>query len=219
MICPYQNYLFDLDGTLADSAPVIMNSLKQALAENKIGVDEHLINSDLMGPPLAEIIAKLNSGFSEEAIGKIVADFRRLHDANPVKGVVLYDGIKDVLQKLAEQNKNCFVVTNKPIFPTLRILETFGIQKYFTEIYTPDMITEKNLSKAEMIELLLRKHALPPKETLMIGDSLGDIAAGHKNQCRTFAVLWGYGKEKEKMKELAEYFGNKPKDILEIKEA
>lgn len=218
MASPYQNYLFDLDGTLVNSAPVIMNSLKYALAKNETCVDEHLINSDLMGPPLAEIIAKLNSGFSEEKIGKIVADFRRFHDANPTKDVVLYDGIKDVLQKLSEQNKKCFVVTNKPIYPTLLILDGFGIQKYFTEIYAPNMIPGKILSKAELIGLLLKKHNLNPKETLMIGDSLGDIEAGQKTQCQTFAVLWGYGKEKEKMKELADCFGNKPKDILEIKE-
>lgn len=200
----FDNYIFDLDGTLADTAPIILKNISKALAENNLKIDEALINSDIIGPPLPQIIAKLDAYCNEETVTKIIADFRRFYDANPSENVVLFDGIKDTLHKLVADGKKCFVATNKPVVPAEQVLEALDVKKYFTKIVGPNIIPGKFLSKTEMIRIIIDGYNLVPDKTLMIGDAFGDIKGAHEAGCKAAAAIWGYEKNKEKLSNLAD---------------
>lgn len=192
----YKNYIFDVDGTLADTAPAILQKLKKALVLNKAVINEERLNKDLIGPPLNEMIKILSPGADEKSIADIIAVFRS-YDAVPGTESPLFPGIKSLLKELRRQEKKCFIATNKPLVPTKKLLKDLEVIDFFDAVYCPDCQPQKRLHKAEMISEIIEKFALSPAHTVMVGDTVGDINAAKKAGCCALAVLWGYGKEQE----------------------
>lgn len=73
------------------------------------------------------------------------------------------------------------------------------------DIYTIDKCEGKYISKQEMIEAIIEKYSLEKSETIMIGDAPSDIKAAHKNGIKAVGVLWGYGRDKNVLKEISDF--------------
>lgn len=207
----YDNYIFDLDGTLIDTAPRILGCLQKSLQKFGLDTDKESFNNSLIGPKLYDILEVL--GVSEELKDMIVKDFRTTYNDDPCIDAKPFLGVIEYLQQLKKQNKKLFVATNKPYVPTLKLLERYFETK-FDDIITPDKFMGKNMNKAEMLGYLIEKYGLKLSDTVMFGDTLGDWMAAQKNGCKFVFFAGGYEGDKDKLAVGADKIFYKYKDLL-----
>jgi phosphoglycolate phosphatase len=186
------NVLFDLDGTLIDSAPAILATLRLVLAQHAVEpivpLDRHLI-----GAPLLPMLAKLVGATREEDVAGLAATFRDVYDTEGLASTVAYDGLREVLAALVTGGRGLYVVTNKRDVPTRRILELFDVARYFASIHALDTTSPPARNKIELVRHVISAHGLNAAECVMVGDTAEDAVAAHANALCFVAATYGYG--------------------------
>lgn len=191
-----RNYIFDLDGTLINSSNEVIDCMYRAFVEANYPVERAKLTSNLIGPPLKEIVQNIAPEIKDEnKILEITENFRRIYDNDENDISEIYEGVYEVLEKLKKNGCKLFLATFKPSAPTLRIVKQFKLN-YFEDVYTIDKF-DKHITKDEMISDILEKYALKKEETVMIGDALSDINAAKKAGVKAIGALWGYGDDKK----------------------
>ena len=189
-----KNIIFDLDGTLIDSAPSIFRCLNQALDEHKIDVSRNFDNS-LIGPPLNTVLERILGTKSTLAISPVLNSFKSFYDEEGFKLSSPYDGVVDLIDSLIDIGHNLFIATNKRIAPTRSIISYLGWNKYFCAVYGVDSISSANgnSSKSYLIGDLLIDQKIESFNSIYVGDRLEDQEAAEKNRLNTVTACWGYG--------------------------
>jgi phosphoglycolate phosphatase len=189
----YKNILFDLDGTLIDSAVGIVESFHYAYLRiyNKECI-HNLI--PLIGPPIDQVLTSLNGEVDPNAKNIFVDEFKKHYDIIGYKKTTLYNDVLDVLNILLEKKFKVFIATNKRMKPTILILDHLSIKKYFTEVYSLDFENIQFKNKTDLIAFILKSNTLTKSETLMIGDTIHDEIAANNNNIDFAWVEYGYGK-------------------------
>ncbi len=206
----FDNYIFDLDGTLVNSSEEVLLCFKKAFIAASYSIDESRLTSDVIGPPLRQIIATLAPELTdEEIISSIIKNFRAIYDYDENDISVLYDGIYDFVSGLKKEGKKLFIATFKPKIPTMRLVEKF-FPNVFDDIYTIDKFG-KQITKEEMIKDIISKYALDKSATVMIGDAASDVIAGKNAGVTAVGVLWGYGSDKTKLIQNADFVIDSPR--------
>lgn len=206
--------LFDLDGTLTDSAEGIMNCAEHAL--NVMGITEPDRSKLLrfIGPPLVDSFMDFY-GMNREDAMKAVAAYRERY---PVKGIFenrVYEGIPEALDLLKNGGKRLAVATSKPEVFALRILDYFDLAKYFEVVTGAELSGERN-AKAEVIDECLKRLGNPNKETvLMIGDRKHDVEGAKLCGVACAGVKFGYAEENELENAGADYVFDTPMQLAE----
>jgi len=201
----FDNFIFDLDGTLVDSSAEILMCLEKAFNECNVKFDKAKLTSDIMGPSLAEIVKLVIPTLNDsDVIQNIVIKYRALYDNDPDDKTQLYEGIIEWLSYLKSNKKKFFIATNKPKIPTMRLVQKLNID-FFNDIYTTDKYDCKKLTKYQMIKEIISKHSLVKEKTIMVGDILSDIDAAHKAGIQTIGALWGYSDNKNLLTEKSEF--------------
>ena len=193
----FQALIFDMDGTIANTVPTVLDCLKKALAETGAEFDAKKLTSTLIGPPLEQMVETLCPAESSRKRAEVVAVFRRFYDAAPEKGTELFNQIVPLLQTPARK----FIATNKPQKPALRLLDALEISPLFEAVLTSD----SGLSKAQMIAKIVAENGLNPEKTLMIGDAVSDMTAAHAAGVKSCAVVWGYEQDKDRLRQIADF--------------
>ena len=184
--------VFDLDGTLIDSRPVILDSLIYVLTKNNIKPKISLHNVRI-GPPLPVILQALSGESEKTKIESMVKDFKEYYDGKAYKETKPYENIVKSLLRLRECNIPCFVATNKRFDATKLIIEHLQWQKLFVNIYSLDKTSPPYPDKAAMLASLLKAHDLEAETTIYVGDTPEDGIAAKRNNMLFAAALWGYG--------------------------
>jgi phosphoglycolate phosphatase len=188
----YKNILFDLDGTLIDSAPGIEASFYIAyLKVYKTACPKNI--TTFIGPPIDQVLIAVNGETNLEIINCFVDAFKQHYDTEGYKKSKLYNDVELVLEVLLKNKLNVFIATNKREKPTKLILEYLSIGKYFNDIYCPDMEELKFKNKTDLIAHILKTNSLLFNETIMIGDTIHDGLAADKNKLDFALVEYGYG--------------------------
>jgi phosphoglycolate phosphatase len=211
-----KNIIFDFDGTLFDSRPEIINTIKKAFETNCLDYDPGALEKLRIGPPLRDILAELAGKANAGQLDKLIASFRLIYDNSAFDATLPYPGCMETLDKLLKKNINLFIATNKPGLCTGRIIEKHGLRHYFKEIVNIDSIAERRLSKYEMLELLIDRFDMVRAETLMIGDTARDIEAACKSGIKSSIAAYGYGDLDVSVKQKALFVMHKFCDILEF---
>lgn len=190
-----KNILFDLDGTLTESAPGITNSLKHA--QEKLGMPvsttEELLK--FVGPPLVPMFQS-EWGLDEAGAHQAVEYYREYFTEKGLFENAVYPGVTEMLETLKASGAKLYVATSKPEPLTQRILDHFDLMQYF-EGMAGALMDETRTTKAEVIAYALEHFGLDPAETLMVGDRSHDVEGAAENGIPCVGVLYGYGSDTE----------------------
>ena len=188
----YRNILFDLDGTLIDSAPGIEASFYIAYLKVYNKECPQIITT-FIGPPIDQVLKAVNGETNLEITNRFVDAFKQHYDNEGYKKSKLYDDVESVLEVLLKNRLNIFIATNKRVKPTKLILDYLSISKYFSDIYCPDILESKFKNKTDLIAHILKTNSLSLSETIMIGDTIHDGLAADENKLDFALVEYGYG--------------------------
>jgi phosphoglycolate phosphatase len=212
--------LFDLDGTLSDSAPGIWGSARYAFDRLSAARGQLFpLPSDaelrwMIGPPLRDSFARLAGPEHVEALLGFYLE--RYSDVGAFENNV-YQGVPETLDTLAGTGARLFVATSKNQHSAERILAHFGLASRFVAIHGAR--NDGSLAdKTELIADLIVKHALAPDETgvAMIGDRKFDMIGARNNGLRAIGALWGYGDREELEAAGAHATAERPADVTKL---
>jgi phosphoglycolate phosphatase len=189
--------LFDLDGTLTDPAEGITQSIRHALRILGLLTPP---NSDLVryiGPPLRNTFAQLlgrNPGDAQ--VERAIGLYRERFSSVGLFENRLYPGVPEMLESLLEAGFGLYVATSKPQAFAVSICEHFGLHRYLSGIYGPELKGWFD-DKGDLLAHLLSEEGIPAKDALMVGDREHDIMAAQKNGILSAGVTYGYGTREE----------------------
>jgi phosphoglycolate phosphatase len=189
------HFIFDLDGTLVDSAESIRRALIESCTINKI--EPTIPISEIkIGPPLDEILWSISPYEESSRHALLKETFVELYDRKFCTECILYPGTIDAISQ-ASVNMDLFLVTNKRIIPTIKILRHHNMLKYFKAIIGCDSVENNGLPKGKSISHLINEYGLSKSNCTYFGDTKGDAVACHEAGIDFFYVSWGYGDIRE----------------------
>lgn len=207
----YTAILFDLDGTLTDSADGIVNSVVYALEKKAIPYSNKQELRRFVGPPLQDSFRDY-CGFSDEQSKEMVRLFREYFTDKGIYENAVYDGVPEMLDSLCKAGFTLAVATSKPEAFAKQILTRFGLAKYFKVIAGASM---DGTTKPVVIRQALARLGIEPSEhVLMVGDREHDILGAKEVGISSLGVLYGYGDEAELRKAGADHIVQTPSEIL-----
>lgn len=185
--------LFDLDGTLVDTAPDFIVVVNALLAENgREGISPVAITQTVSDG--ARALVKLAFALTEDD-----SEFERLlqrllelyyEQLNTTQSLV-YPGLQDLLKKLDEQQIRWGIVTNKPEKYADRLLEKLGLRSACKALICPDHVTDRK-PHPEPILLACRQLGCDTERTVYIGDHIRDMQAAKNADVIAIAAAYGY---------------------------
>jgi len=189
--------LFDLDGTLTDAAPGIVNGMRIVFERFDIEQPDEATMRSYLGPPLAVTWREFYD-FTNDQITEALAIYREYyHDVGMFENEV-FDGIPELLEHLNNDGITLATATSKPDFSATRIIEHFGLREHFTFIGAANLEGTRD-SKALVIEHTLDQlNATANSHSIvMVGDRHHDVHGAKEHGINTIGVLWGYGDSDE----------------------
>lgn len=211
----FKYIFFDLDGTLTDPAQGITNSFIHALKYFGVEIPSYETLCTFIGPPLVDTF-KTQFGFDEEKAQLGVKKYREYFADKGLFENSVYPGIENLLKELISNGKHLIVATSKPEEYSIRILEKFGLSKYFQHICGSNM-DETRSKKDEVIKYALDKAGISDNSSvLMIGDRMHDIIGAHAHNIKVCAVMFGYGNLEEFKLNHADYIANNIEELKYI---
>lgn len=192
----YQTILFDLDGTITDSAPGIINSAAYALNKFGIAVEDRSSLRRFIGPPLQQSFMQFYGLSADE--GKLgIKYYREYYTDKGIFENALYDGIPELLRELKAAGKRVLLATSKPEVFAVQILEHFGVAQHFDRI-AGATLDEKRVEKPDVIAYALESAGTTDlTQTVMVGDRKHDILGAKQFGMDSIGVLYGYGDRAE----------------------
>lgn len=188
----YPHVLFDLDGTLIDSAPAILASYREAFAAaGRTPVMP--IDAGIVGPPLLETLEMLTGSTEPALIAELAAHFKASYDTTGYRQTAAYDGVGDMLARMAAGGCRLAIATNKRLHPTRLILQHLGWAGHFDAVYALDMFEPRLPDKATMIARLMADRGIPRDIAVYVGDRSEDGESADANHLPFLAATWGYG--------------------------
>jgi phosphoglycolate phosphatase len=186
--------LFDLDGTLADSAALITAHLADAIVEagGPRFAPEDL--RPLVGPPFEQALPRL--GFTEEQVAVAVAAYRASYDAVAATNTPLYPGVRGLLERL--DGHRLAVATSKPEHLAARIVEGLGLTGHFALVGGADHVLGR-VGKGPVVGSVLQRLGVDPAvdPVVMVGDRHHDVDGAAEHGVPTIGVAWGYAGDGE----------------------
>jgi phosphoglycolate phosphatase len=196
----YDVVLFDLDGTLTDAAPGILNCLDYALAAMGYELPDRTEMRGTLGPPLVDTFTQ-RFGMSDADCAVAIAKYReRYHDIGLFENEV-YPGIEQLLIELEATDSTLAVSTSKPTYSATRILEHFRLDRYFAFIGGADLEGTRG-RKSDVIDHTIGALTDQGKYSagssiVMVGDREHDVHGARTHGIDCIGVLWGYGSADE----------------------
>ena len=213
----YEIFLFDLDGTITDSALGITNSVMYALKKFGIEETDRTKLYKFIGPPLTESFEKFY-GFTKEQSLDGVKYYREYYAVKGIFENSVYEGLAETLESLKNEGYILAVATSKPEEYAKRIADKFGFTKYFAGIYGATM-DGSLIRKADVIRYALDNLGVEREnydQVVMVGDRNNDIYGAKENGIQVIGVLYGYGDLAELQSAGADYIAKMPEEIAQI---
>jgi phosphoglycolate phosphatase-like HAD superfamily hydrolase len=184
-----QLVIFDLDGTLTDSAEGIVSSFRHALATVGAPVPDGDLAGMVVGPPMHHTLARLGLGEHTDAA---IAAYRADYTTRGWAMNRLFEGIPALLAELRAAGVRLAVATSKAEPTARQILAHFGLDGHFEVIAgaSPD---GARAAKRDVVAHALAQLEPLPERVVMVGDRSHDVEGAAEHGIDTVVVGWGYG--------------------------
>ena len=192
MIPTYSAYLFDIDGTLVDSAPDICGAVSAVLASTEKPDVPFDFLKGYIGRHLLDLFGDLFPDAPQERIEEMIAEYRRIYPARGHTLTTMYPGVVEALESLGGRKSTA---TTKGTPTTMSVLEKFDLVRFFDHVQGTDGFPCK--PAPEVIYRALAGIGARVDECLFVGDSAADMEAGQRAGVATCAVTYGYGKRED----------------------
>lgn len=200
---------FDLDGTLTDSGPGIMNCAQLALDHFGIPVPSRDALRVFVGPPLRQTFARF--GVPQDRIDEAIQVFRGRYVPIGKFENTPYPGIQELLHALQAEGYALYVATSKPQVTAIEVLEHFHLAQYF-QVICGASLDEGRETKEDVITYLLSQIG-SPDQVVMVGDTDYDVIGARAHGIDTIGVTWGYGEREAMVAAGAAALAETPQDL------
>jgi HAD superfamily hydrolase (TIGR01509 family) len=192
VIPAFRYYLFDIDGTLLDSAEDICGAIQQVLGATDCRPVSFEYLRSFIGRHLIDCFSDIFPGNTPEQTDLLIQRYRQLYPARGHRSTRPYPGVAEALSKLGGRKSTA---TTKGTPTTRAVLEQFGLLSYFDHVQGTDGIPCK--PAPDVLLAALEAIGGRPEECLMVGDSAADMEAARRAGVKVCAVRYGYGDPEE----------------------
>ena len=192
MIPPFPVYLFDIDGTLLDSAQDICGAVQQVLSSTGCPPVTFEYLKSFIGRHLIDLFGDVFPQYSPAQVEELIRQYRGIYLARGHQQTRMYPGVDRALAALGGRKGTA---TTKGTPTTRAVLEQFGLLPYFDHVQGTDGFPCK--PAPDVIFTCLKALDARPDECLFVGDSAADMEAGKRAGVKTCAVRYGYGKPED----------------------
>jgi phosphoglycolate phosphatase len=187
--------IFDLDGTLIDSARDLQIAINQTRANFGLPSLEPQLIQSYVGNGAAVLVRRaFGAEASEELVSEALSYFVKYYRAHALANTRLYPGIHESVNQLGEAGYKLAILTNKPVKISTDIVAGLGLGGHFTRVYGGDSFAQKKPDPVG-ITTLMNETASQPEETWMVGDSGVDIQTARNANVKACGVMWGFQPE------------------------
>jgi phosphoglycolate phosphatase len=207
--------LFDLDGTITDSAPGITRSLASMFEHLGLPVPGPAELLRYVGPPILDSFRDL-AGFTAEEAQHALEVYRIPYLKHGLYESAVYEGVPEVLAAIHASGVPLSTATSKPETPAKLILHHFELAQYFDHI-TGASDDEVRSAKADVVAEALRRldaAGADISNPVMVGDREHDVKGAAANGVPTIFVDWGYGSPAEQVGAIA--VAKEPSELHEL---
>lgn len=209
MIPPFPVYLFDVDGTLLDSAADICGAIRDTLAGSPhASVSDEFLRR-YIGLHLVDFYQDLFPEYSPAQIDELVETYRRIYPLRNHSSTRIYPGVAETLAALGGRKSTA---TTKRTWMVEGVLTQFGLVRYFDHLQGTDGFPAK--PAPDVIFTALAGLGARPEECLLVGDAPADMEAGRRAGVKTCAVRYGYGDEAGLARWEPDYWIDNPRQLL-----
>jgi phosphoglycolate phosphatase len=200
----FRTFLFDLDGTLIDSAPDICRVANIALKEvNRAPLPVDIVRS-FVGDGLPALIQRVLNHSDARPIDSAVLDpdehqratqiAKLAYEESPVIETIIYPNVPQTLSQLHQNGATLGLITNKPYLVTTRILQHLNLDTLFSIVLGGDSLPERKPSPVPITKALSQLQR-EPSTTLFVGDHANDFHAARGANTSIALVSYGYTPE------------------------
>ncbi|MGN0451751.1 MAG: HAD family hydrolase [Acutalibacteraceae bacterium] len=211
----YKYILFDLDGTITDSALGITNSVKYALNKLNAPIPPYETLCKFIGPPLLDGFRDI-CVFDTEKAQAAVKLYREYYETTGLYENAVYGGIPEFLKALKENGKTVILATSKPEKFARLILDHFDLMQYFDYAAGASMDETRNKKDAVIAYALKECNITDKSLAVMVGDRHHDIFGAKQNGIASIGVLYGFGSLKELTAAGADYIAENIDELYKI---
>jgi HAD superfamily hydrolase (TIGR01509 family) len=202
-------YLFDVDGTLLDSAEDICGAVRDTLAGSpQASVSEDFLRG-YIGLHLVDLYQDLFPDYSPAQLDNLVETYRRIYPQRKHRSTRVYPGVTETLAALGGRKSTA---TTKRTWMVEEVLAQFGLAQYFDHLQGTDGFPAK--PAPDVIFTALAALGARPEECLLVGDAPSDIQAGRRAGVTTCAVRYGYGDPAKLARWAPDYWIDDPRQLL-----
>lgn len=187
--------LFDLDGTLVDSASDLYRAMNMSLNVLQLPLVTEVQVRTWVGKGTSlfceSVLKHLTGQVDQAQHQQLLNTFLEIYNAEPCVDTQPFDGIVEFLDWGKSNGKTLVCVTNKPEAPARGILKTLGIDHYFTDTIGGDRFTERKPHPRQLL-YCVEHYGVSKEQVLMIGDSSNDVEAARRAGIDCIVVSYGY---------------------------
>jgi phosphoglycolate phosphatase len=188
-------FIFDLDGTLIDSAADLAISMNATRGHFGLAPLEPSLIYSFVGNGASVLVRRtMGPEASEALVQEALEFFIKYYRAHALEHTNLYPGIRAMIEELFSLGHALSILTNKPVRISCDIVAALGLEKYFFRVYGGNSFAAKKPDPIGVYELI-REAGVKASETLLIGDSGVDVQTARNAEIACCGVKWGFQPE------------------------
>jgi len=191
----FDTVIYDLDGTLIDSAKDMQVAVSNVLADHRLPPvseeDVRIFMGQGSKVTMAKAFAKYGKSLDEASLSAVTREFVRYYEADPVSHTSAFAGVNEVVDRFDKLGLKQGVCTNKFERPSRMILEHLRLMPPITDLAGADTFPVRKPDPRHILMLVERMGSTPDR-AVMVGDSVHDVHAAHGAGLPAVLVSWGY---------------------------